>query len=71
MIYKGKGGKQYNLEQAPFAQGGEGKVYNIVGNAKIVAKLYKNNLNTVEKERKLVTMVDNPPDQAVTLLPIL
>ena len=65
MIYKGKGGKQYNLEQAPFAQGGEGKVYNIVGNAKIVAKLYKNNLNTVEKERKLVTMVDNPPDQAV------
>lgn len=65
MIYKGKGGKQYNLASNPFAQGGEGKVYEVLGDMKIVAKLYKNGLNTVEKERKLVTMVDNPPDVTV------
>ena len=65
MTYKGKGGKQYNLAQAPFAQGGEGKVYTVNGNSGIVAKLYKNGQNTVEKERKLITMVDNPPDKSV------
>ena len=65
MIYKGKGGKQYNLAPNPFAQGGEGKVYDVIGDNQIVAKLYKNGLNTIEKERKLVTMVDNPPDRAV------
>ena len=65
MTYKGKGGKQYNLAQNPFAQGGEGKVYEVLGDMQIVAKLYKNGLNTVEKERKLITMVDNPPDKTI------
>lgn len=65
MLYKGKGGKQYDLAQSPLAQGGEGRVYTVNGNKQIVAKLYKNGLNTVEKERKLITMVDNPPDQKV------
>ena len=48
MIYKGKGGLKYNLENAPFAQGGEGKVYNIVGEPQKVAKLYKNGLNDLQ-----------------------
>ena len=54
-----------NQNSSPFAQGGEGKVYEIIGKPKLVAKLYKNNLNTTEKERKLITMVDNPPDKNV------
>ncbi len=65
MYYRGKGNKQYTLEQNPFAQGGEGKVYNVIGNSQIVAKIYKNGLNTQDKERKLVTMVDNPPEKSV------
>lgn len=65
MLYRGKGGKQYNLEQTPFAGGGEGKIYNIIGQPSLVAKLYKANHNTIEKEKKLVVMVDNPPDQAI------
>ncbi len=65
MIYKGKGGIQYNLENNPFAGGGEGKVYNVVGKRDVVAKLYKNGLNDKMKERKLLAMVDNPPSKAV------
>ncbi len=65
MIYKGKGGLKYNLENAPFAQGGEGKVYNIVGEPQKVAKLYKNGLNDLQKERKLLVMVNNPPSKSV------
>ena len=34
MIYKGKGGIEYNLNSSPFAQGGEGKVYEIIGKPK-------------------------------------
>lgn len=65
MQYKGKGGIQYNLESSPFAQGGEGKVFNIIGKPNMVAKLYKNGLNDVSKERKLLVMVNNPPSKAV------
>ena len=60
-----QGGLKYNLENAPFAQGGEGKVYNIVGEPKKVAKLYKNGLNDLQKERKLLVMVNNPPSKSV------
>lgn len=65
MIYKGKGGIKYNLESSPFTQGGEGKIYNIIGEPNKVAKLYKNGLNDSQKERKLLVMVNNPPNQEV------
>lgn len=39
MIYKGRTGQQYNLASTPFAQGGEGVIYNVSGNQSIVAKL--------------------------------
>ena len=65
MIYKGKGGKHYNLENTPFAQGGEGRVFNIIGEPQKVAKLYKHGLNDTIKERKLLVMVSNPPAQSV------
>lgn len=65
MKYKGKGGIEYNLENAPFAQGGEGRVFHVIGKPNVVAKLYKNGLNNTVKERKLITMVNNPPSSAV------
>ena len=65
MQYKGKGGILYNLEDKPFAQGGEGQVFNVTGKPNIVAKLYKSGKNSQEKERKLIIMVDNPPSKTV------
>ncbi len=65
MIYTGKGGKKYTLESSPFAQGGEGKIFKVIGNAGIVAKLYKDGLNTVDKERKLLIMVDKKPSDSI------
>ena len=65
MILKGKGGIQYNLEARPFAQGGEGQIFNIDGNAGKVAKLYKQGRITTEQERKLIKMIMTPPSQDV------
>ena len=64
MIYKGRTGQQYNLTSTPFAQGGEGVIYNVIGNQDIVAKLYKNGKNDAAKERKLIKMVNNPPNNS-------
>ena len=65
MILIGKGGKQYNLEPAPFAQGGEGEIYNVIGQPQIVAKLYKPGKITSDHERKLITMMSSPPSANV------
>ena len=65
MILKGKGGIQYNLESSPFAQGGEGQIYNIIGQSDKVAKLYKPGKITADHERKLIKMVTAPPDKNV------
>lgn len=68
MIYKGKSGKQYVLEKKPLAEGGEGKVYTVKDNSNVVAKVYKSTLNSDyidEQERKLIAMVDNPPNKAI------
>ncbi|MDR2720568.1 MAG: hypothetical protein LBC03_07190, partial [Nitrososphaerota archaeon] len=65
MIYIGKGGLKYNLETNPFNSGGEGSIYNIIGQPKLVAKIYKPNKLTAEKEKKLVRMVDFPPEKSV------
>ena len=68
MSYKGKSGKQYVLEKNPLAEGGEGKVYTVKDNSNVVAKVYKSTLNSDyidEQERKLIAMVDNPPNKAI------
>ena len=65
MILKGKGGIQYNLEATPFAQGGEGQIFNINGHPDKVAKLYKAGKITPDHERKLLKMVIAPPEQDV------
>ena len=65
MILKGKGGIQYNLEATPFAQGGEGQIFNINGHPDKVAKLYKTGKITPDHERKLLKMIITPPEQDV------
>ncbi len=51
----------YILADTPFAKGGEGKVYDIVGNGHFVAKLYHEKGQTREKEEKLRAMLASPP----------
>lgn len=67
MIYYGKSGKRYDLENEPFASGGEGKLFNvnekgILKSEKKVAKIFKSNVNIVEKEEKIMAMLKNMPD---------
>lgn len=67
--YFGRNGKTYTLENDPFASGGEGEVYNIIGNNDKVAKIYKSKKfkpnryvpdpKTYMKE-KIETMLDQP-----------
>lgn len=42
-------------------RGGEGNVYEIVDELDLVAKIYKNEISTRERETKLQAMVANPP----------
>lgn len=63
MLYRGRAGKVYHLKSSFFAKGGEGEIYEIVGQAEIVAKIYKNGKNTHEKELKLLAMINNSLDQ--------
>jgi len=65
MIYKGKGGLQYDLSAKPLAAGGEGEIYDILGQPSLVAKIYKPGKTSLDKEKKLVRMVDFPPDKSV------
>ena len=65
MIYKGKGGIQYDLAAKPLAVGGEGEIYDIVGQSGLVAKIYKPGKVSVAKEHKLVKMVNEPPARSV------
>ena len=65
MIYYGKGKIQYDLSDKSLAAGGEGEIYNINRQTGIVAKIYKLNKLNPEKERKLIRMIDFPPDKSV------
>lgn len=59
--YKGLSGRSYRIQSAPFAGGGEGDIYDIVGASGYVAKVYKPDKRTTERERKLSVMVSNKP----------
>lgn len=67
--YFGRNGKSYMLEDSPFANGGEGEVYNVIGDKNSVAKLYKAAKFKANKyvpdpkkhmEEKIETMLDQP-----------
>ncbi len=62
MVYYGRNKKKYNLTSSPFAQGGEGKIYDVIGENGFVAKLYKDISNSSDKEKKLLAMASKPLD---------
>ena len=63
MLYRGKGGIQYDLSPPSIASGGEGEIYSINGKPNIVAKIYKPSKISAEKEHKLVKMIGYRPAQ--------
>jgi len=64
MTYNGKGNIQYNLPPKPLKAGGEGEIYDIIGQSSSVAKIYKPGKVNPEKERKLIRMINFPPDKS-------
>ena len=64
MIFKGKGAIQYKLSDK-LTSGGEAEIFDISGNPDLVAKIYKPGKASPNKERKLVRMIDFPPDISV------
>jgi serine/threonine protein kinase len=65
MICKGVTGKKYILGQKPFADGGEGVIYDVTNADKKVAKIYHADRLSHELEKKLIVMVNNPPGSKV------
>ena len=65
MVFSGKGGRQYSLSAERFAGGGEGDIYSVLNDIKLVAKIYKPGKARPEKENKIIRMVDFPPDKSV------
>lgn len=59
--YKGLSGKRYHTPDAPFAGGGEGDIYDVTGAPDYVAKIYRPDKRTTERERKLSFMTANRP----------
>lgn len=60
--YRGLSGKIYQLQTTPFAGGGEGDIYDIFTMPTYVAKVYKQDERTIDRERKLSVMVSNKPN---------
>lgn len=64
----GSSGKQYSLGPM-INQGGEGRIYEVIGSPGVVAKVYKPNVNVAEKEMKLramSSMVNGKPSGGLT-----
>lgn len=56
-IYNGTSGVQYHIEEKRLAGGGEGSIYQIQGQPQFVAKIFKENRRTIEREQKLLQMI--------------
>jgi len=66
MIVFGSTGIKYKLDSKLLSDGGEGKIYRVLGSKpKNVAKIYKDGVATRELEEKLVIMVNRPPSSKV------
>ncbi len=53
--------QRYTLSTAPFAKGGEGSIYDVIGMPNLVAKIYHPQGRTETKEQKLSAMIASPP----------
>jgi DNA-binding helix-hairpin-helix protein with protein kinase domain len=65
MIYRGQTGLQYDLPATPIKKGGEAKIYNVNGKTNVVAKIYKPDKISAEKEIKLKGMIDDQPEKEI------
>lgn len=50
-------GRRYTLPEKAFAGGGEGSVYEVIGQSELVAKIYPPDKRTSERERKITAML--------------
>ncbi len=57
MIFQGNSGKCYNVEKTKFAGGGEGTIHRIYGDDERVAKIFREDKRTDEREGKVRCMV--------------
>lgn len=55
--YRGLSGRVYVIENEKIAGGGEGDIYRIVGDYKLVAKIFRTDKRNSEREEKLCQMV--------------
>lgn len=60
MQYQGISGMIYSLHEEKLASGGEGTIYEITGNDRQVAKIFKPERRSREREEKLRVMVQKP-----------
>ena len=65
MNVRGLSGKYYKLDSSPFGGGGEGDIYEIIGDNDRCAKIYNSGARKKETEKKLIVMVKNIPNKAV------
>ena len=56
---------QYDLEQSPFKQGGEGNIHAIKGNHSQIVKIYNDKADKRILEEKLTYMMNNQPDNGI------
>ncbi|MBL1208228.1 protein kinase domain-containing protein [Geminocystis sp. GBBB08] len=59
--YLEKTRERIHLEDKPFQEGGQGKIYKIVNKEDYLAKIYKTSMDSMLRQ-KLLTMIKNPPD---------
>ena len=59
MIYQGQNGNSYNIDDASFAEGGEGALHNVLSDSSLVAKIYKPGKLQQSTAQKLLAMVAN------------
>ncbi len=60
MIFQGKSGKQYSTIEPAIGKGGEGEVFKICGMPGCVLKVFKANMRTETRHRKLLAMIASP-----------
>ena len=60
-MYTTASGKSISISKSPIASGGEGEVFDIVGQKKDVAKVYFPKNRTSDRHKKLSYMIHNPP----------
>lgn len=56
-MYQGRSGNLYIVNSNPMAKGGEGSIYAIEGYTDFVLKVFRNDRRTVEREEKLIKML--------------